>query len=366
MPMSYQGHDTLDDYLTDMENLDFISKNHSARGLDKQKERELAKEMISLKERFWGIVNHYGYNGNDTNNSSPELVLNSYRNAAEQLLHYNEMLRNGLSERGKRIVRHKISTLRKQFGKNPLPAYQKLQEVYDRLAGIRHEFAEANLRLVMYTAKRYQRYGLSMTDLVSEGNLGLLRAIEKFRPEKDCKFSTYATWWIRQGILRALTKGTRIMRVSDAVGKSLSKLYKTIRSLSQELNREPSEEEIGEEMEISPANIGKLRRTSFFRAISIETFLYARDYPGELVDRRADPCGKPLLDKGEIYSLLSRLKDKEREVIERKFGLNGYQPSTLEQIGLILGLTRERVRQIKAKALKKMQYVARQRNIVFA
>jgi len=363
----YQEHETLDDYVADMENLDFFSKNRSSRGLDKTREIELAKEMIFLKRRFWGIANYYRYDGNGNNNSSPELVLDNYRSAIKQVLHYDEMLNNGLDERGKRIVRQRISALRERFGKEPELVYQKLQEAYDRLARIRNEFAEANLKLVMYVARRYQRYGLSITDLVSEGNLGLLRAIEKFKPEKDCKFSTYATWWIRQGILKALTKGTRILRVPDHVGKSLSKLYRTMSNLSHELNREPSEEEIAEEMEISPENVGKLKRVSFFRAISIETFLYAREQHSEsFMDRKVEFYDKPLFDKGEVCLLLDRLNSRERKAIEQRFGLNGCQPSTLEQIGQALDLTKERIRQIILSGLKKMQYVARQRDLVLA
>lgn len=228
----------------------------------------------------------------------------------------------------------------------------------------RNQMIEANLRLVVKIAKRYLNRGLPFLDLIEEGNLGLMKAVERFSLEKECRFSTYATWWIRQSIERALVNQSRTIRLPVHVSDDISRMLKVSRQLSQELHREPSVQELADAMQIKPLHIRKLmillRRTC------------SMDVPiGEgndffLVDTIEDTNAvspADLLENIDRYELIAehfdQLSENERTILGLRFGLDDRDPQTLDTIGQSFGVTRERIRQIEAKSLEKLKALAK-------
>ncbi len=226
----------------------------------------------------------------------------------------------------------------------------------------RKRMIESNLRLVVRIARRYVNRGLSLLDLIEEGNLGLIHAVEKFDPERGFRFSTYGTWWIRQTIERALMNQTRVIRLPVHVAKELNGYLRAARELSQKLNHEPSAEEIANLLE-KPVEEVKRMFDLNTRVFSLDVSL-GPDSDRTLLDtltddRPSDPC--ELLQEENlsqsINQWLSELTDKQRDVIIRRFGLRGHESGTLEDVGLVIGYTRERVRQIQIEALKRLREV---------
>ena len=260
----------------------------------------------------------------------------------------------------------------KEIGKVPLLSAEEEIELAKRMENgdedAKKRLAEANLRLVVSIAKRYVGRGMLFLDLIQEGNLGLIKAVEKFDYRKGYKFSTYATWWIRQAITRAIADQARTIRIPVHMVETINKLIRVSRQLLQELGREPTPEEIAEEMNMPVERVREILKISQ-EPVSLETPIGEEEdsHLGDFIQDDnvpvpADAAAFTLL-KEQLVEVLSTLTEREQKVLRLRFGLDDGRARTLEEVGKEFSVTRERIRQIEAKALRKLRHPSRSRKL---
>lgn len=352
--------------LDDLEVLDDDFSSLSIGGLD------LGDELGSEEEvDFWGGVGEETPHEDD----SVEVELWMLQSRRSQLLTPEEEIRYSQQvQEGERLykIRKQLADKRKVDPESiseedwakaaNLPTWElavRIQEAEEA----KRRLIESNLRLVVSIAKRYASRGISLADLIQEGNLGLIRAVEKFDPERGFRFSTYATWWIRRAIARAVINNSRTIRIPVYVAELINKVIKTELRLQQILQREPTDEEIAAETKMSVERVREIRRAAV-EPISIESPVGERDnatlgefIPSSDIVPTPEDVTERLILREQIDMILEKLQPRERDVVRLRFGLDDGHQRTLEEVGAELKITRERVRQLELRALRKLRQI---------
>ncbi|MBI4130709.1 RNA polymerase sigma factor RpoD [Candidatus Roizmanbacteria bacterium] len=265
-----------------------------------------------------------------------------------------------------------VRTYLREIGRIPLLRFEqeidlaKRIEKHDEKA--KKKLTESNLRLVVSVAKKYIGRGLSFLDLIQEGNQGLIKAVHKYDWRRGYKFSTYATWWIRQAITRAIADQARTIRIPVHMVETINRFYKTARKLMQDLGREPTIEEIADAMELEPSKIREIIKisqepTSLEAPVGDDDESRLGDFIQDLTSPSPYDTASQELLKEQLEEVLGTLSDREKRVLVMRFGLDGSRPKTLEEVGREFKVTRERIRQIEAKALRKLKHPSRSKKL---
>jgi RNA polymerase primary sigma factor len=354
---------------SDLDDLDTLEEDFSAMGLGGL---DLGDDLGGEEEvDFWGGVGEETPHEED----SVEIELWMLQSRRSQLLTPEEEIRFAQQvQEGERLykIRKQIAEKRKMDAESVseddwakaanLPNWElaaRIQEAEEA----KRRLIESNLRLVVSIAKRYASRGISLADLIQEGNLGLIRAVEKFDPDRGFRFSTYATWWIRRAIARAVINNSRTIRIPVYVAELINKVIKTELRLQQILQREPTDEEIAAETKMSVERVREIRRAAV-EPISIESPVGERDnatlgefIPSQDIVPTPEDVTARLILREQIDMILEKLQPRERDVVRLRFGLDDGHQRTLEEVGAELKITRERVRQLELRALRKLRLI---------
>lgn len=270
------------------------------------------------------------------------------------------------------VVSDPVRMYLKEIGRVPLLKFEQEISLAKRVEKGDKEakkiLIESNLRLVVSIAKKYVGRGMALLDLIQEGNQGLIRAVEKYDWRKGYKFSTYATWWIRQAITRAIADQARTIRIPVHMVETINRFLRTSRRMMQELGREPAPEEVAKEMGIDPSKAREIIKisqepTSLEAKVGDDEDSHLGDFIFDVTAPTPYDTASRQLLKEHMEEVLSTLSDRERRVLEERFGLNDGKPKTLEEVGRIFAVTRERIRQIEAKALRKLRHPSRSKKL---
>ena len=339
-----------------------------------------------LNEILTGIINNYGKKGSittnqlcdimekfDTTPTQMDFVYKSLAEASIQIVDEDqrdrELFEQALSDIG---LDDPVKMYLKDIGRVPLLSAEEEVDLARRMqeddAAAKKRLSEANLRLVVSIAKRYVGRGMLFLDLIQEGNLGLMKAVEKFDYQKGFKFSTYATWWIRQSITRAIADQARTIRIPVHMVETINKLTRVQRVLLQELGREPTPEEIAEKMGVTEERVREIQKIAQ-DPVSLETPIGEEEdsHLGDFIEDEktvtpSDSVAFTML-KEQLLGVLDTLTPREEKVLRLRYGLDDGKPRTLEEVGKEFNVTRERIRQIEAKALRKLRHPSRSKKL---
>ena len=339
-----------------------------------------------LNEILTGIINNYGKKGSITTNQLCDIMEKFDTNPAQMDFVYKSLGEAGIQivdedQRDRELFEQALSDIGlddpvkmylKDIGRVPLLSTEEEVELAKRMqeddASARKRLSEANLRLVVSIAKRYVGRGMLFLDLIQEGNLGLMKAVEKFDYQKGFKFSTYATWWIRQSITRAIADQARTIRIPVHMVETINKLTRVQRVLLQELGREPTPEEIAEKMGVTEERVREIQKIAQ-DPVSLETPIGEEEdsHLGDFIEDEktttpSDSVAFSML-KEQLLGVLDTLTPREEKVLRLRYGIDDGKPRTLEEVGKEFNVTRERIRQIEAKALRKLRHPSRSKKL---
>ena len=339
-----------------------------------------------LNEIVTGIINNYGKKGSISTNALCDIVEKYDTSATQMDFVYKSLSEAGIQvvdeeQRDKELFEQALSDIGlddpvkmylKDIGRVPLLSAEEEVELAKRMqendVAAKKRLSEANLRLVVSIAKRYVGRGMLFLDLIQEGNLGLMKAVEKFDYQKGFKFSTYATWWIRQSITRAIADQARTIRIPVHMVETINKLTRVQRVLLQELGREPTPDEIAEKMGVTPERVREIQKIAQ-DPVSLETPIGEEEdsHLGDFIEDEktttpSDSVAFTML-KEQLLGVLDTLTPREEKVLRLRYGIDDGKPRTLEEVGKEFNVTRERIRQIEAKALRKLRHPSRSKKL---